>query len=392
MNPSTAPEKPVFDSAEAFNTKGFAEFLAQHDDAESFDLDDADAIEARYKTYKNKEKAADGMVKFISTELKDQGLGIKFDDPELIGHIKEQMHSMALENPEKMGEIFEAVTEFDRLGKEIAQVEAKISELGEKGKIEETLAELEKKEGVLDKASDEVSWDSRFVTNLYAFFGSEDGIARKGARVATQQEYGIKLDTEAISSELYETRQRIADMKKAITSLDQLEAFSVGAKERNAELEGILGAAFGANEAIHKMAREKVDKKLGELMKSKPDEAQKFLDTLRSVNGEGALAIDYFDVKGKEKDLQQRIDARIEQQILLDMQSVIEKTPLGDKSYDKLTKSLKAFVDRQEVGSKKGDDARRFVLKSLEEVAQQVAPKDKARSLLVRFMISKIAK
>jgi hypothetical protein len=109
---------------------------------------------------------------------------------------------------------------------------------------------------------------------------------------------------------------------------------------------------------------------------------------MKQVSESNGLGIDYFN--GKADEAQKEVEKRINARLAEDMKKAIEKSPFGSKAYDNMTKSLEAFVKKNKIGTKEGDAARKFVFDTLKSIAKEISPNDKARGLLLRFMIVKL--
>ncbi len=417
-------EKAGFDSVAAFNTEGFAEFLAEYDDAENFDpASEGGLLETRFNAFKNTKEAARGLSDVFARELDQQGLGIRFEDEMLAKHIGERVEGLAHENPGKVNEIFEQVTEFNQLLEEIEAAEEEIAKYESKGDLESALEELNKKKEILEKAADTTGMLGGLVTKLaaaYEGFAFKDSVefaenwlannegdspvesrkdieafvaerssarAKHDARLALKG-YSIKPKAENVEAALEQTEKEIALTTQKIEALDKLEEKGKLATKRFTEIREALLMGVGTNKALKEVAMEKAIDRLDDLLNSNPDEAQLYFEKMKQVSESNGLGIDYFNGKAEEaqKEVEKRIDARLAE----DMKKAIEKSQFGSKAYDNMTKSLEVFVKKNKIGTKEGDAARTFVFDTLKSIAKVISPNDKARGLLLRFMIVKL--
>ncbi|MFA6158307.1 MAG: hypothetical protein WC763_01635 [Candidatus Paceibacterota bacterium] len=420
--------KEQFDGVEAMNKAGFVEFLAQFKDAESFDANDAEALEVRYKAFQNKAETSKRLSSMIRSEAGLKDLGIEFTDAELEPHIGGRVEEIAHENPEKINELFDAMKEFQTLTNEVAEAEKRIAKLTESGDLEASVKELKKKQETLETAAETErfftgggSWGSRMAASYEKFtfghavdfakdwlkknpgepevgsrkemenFVTENSGSRRRheARLTVKNDYSIELDGDAIEAELEKTKTEIEARSAQLDALGELEKQHADAKERFAEIREMILAGVGTNEGLRDLAKKKASDRLSALIKSDPEKAMVFFGDLQKASGEPRFGINY--VEGKEAELQKEIEVRIDERVTADLKNVIEKTPFGTKAYDKLMKSLEAFVGKQKIGTKEGDVARAFILDTLKKVADEISPADKARGLLVRFALARIS-
>jgi hypothetical protein len=410
----------TFDAVEAMNTAGFVEFLAKFKDSETFDTEDKETIKVRFEAFKTKREASSKLSSVFKAELGNQGLDVEFKDAELAPHIGERMEAMAHENPEKVNEIFAAVTEYESLLMQIMAAKKRVTEMAQKGNLETSLEALKEKQRVLETAS-----ESNLLTPLFAKYESfafrvsvdfardwlakntgeppvssrakmeafvkERGNERRlnDARIAVVRDYAIELSGTAIEAALEKTKKEIEDMSTQIESLNRLEKEFGGAQKRFLEIRELLLAGIGTNDALKEIAKKKVKDRLAVLMNSDPEKAQDLFENVLKVDNNNAFGIDYLD--GKQAEMQKEIEKRIDERVSADMKSVVEKTPFGTKAYDKLAKSLEGFLKKNKLGTKEGDEARSFVLDTLKTIAKDIMPKDKARGLLIRFMLARLS-
>ncbi len=416
--------KEGFDSVAAFNTEGFAEFLANYDDAENLDpASEEGLLETRFNAFKNTKEAAKGLSDVFAREIDGQGLGIRFEDELLATHIGERVEGLAHENPAKVNEIFEQVSEFNRLLGEIEDAEEEIAKFESKGDLESALEKLKEKKDILEKASDTTGALGGFVSKLaaayegFAFKNSvefaenwlannegdspvetrkemEDFIAERtsargkySARLALEG-YSIKPKSEDVDAALEQTEKEILIITQKIEALDTLVEKNKVATKRFAEIREALLMGVGTNKALREAAMEKAIDRLDDLLNSNPDEAQLYFEKMKQVSESNGLGIDYFN--GKADEAQKEVEKRIDVRLAEDMKKAIEKSSFGSKAYDNMAKSLEAFVKKNKIGTKEGDTARTFVFDTLKSIAKEISPNDKARGLLLRFMIVKL--
>ncbi len=415
-----------FNSVEAMNTAGFPEFLAKFPDAEAFDVNDKKAMETRFGAFKSKAEAAREMSGFFKEELRGQNLGIDFENAELQGLIGGRIESMAFENPEKVNEIFETLSKFEELTKQVSSAEKTIAALSGEGDLDAVLEEFKKKKEILESAAETERFftGAGFVSPLLAAYekfafgftvdyakewlatheGSPTVTTRKemeefikdrttarrrnDARVTLKKEYMIEPDGAAIEKALEETNKKIEELSRQSAALAELEQARDMASDQVRDIRDMILAGVGTNEQLKELAKKKAHDKLTKLMNSNPDEAQKFFEDLDRVSTDNSLNIDYL---GDKRDkFQEDIETHITTKVAADMRKAIETTSFGPKAYDKLVRSLESFLKRQKVGTKEGDDAHAFVIDTLKSIAQEVGAKDKAKGILIRFMLSRL--
>lgn len=415
-----------FDAEEAMNDREFVEFLAQFDDAETFDVDDLEQLKVRFDAFSNVHETSAKLPVFLRTEIQSQGIGMDFDSV-LEEQIGARMEQIAHEDPEKLNEIADAMEEFEGLYEEIKRSEERVAGFYKKGDLEDAIEELYKKKETLMKAAETeefltgAGFASRAVAlyERFAFgfsvehakewlannegsptvttreemeaFVAERSAARERheARIAVQRDYSIEPDRKAIEKALSDTEFQIEQRFKQLKTLERLESEDSSNKARFEALRELLLAGIGANDHIRDSAKRLAAQKLSDLMDSDPEQAQTFFDNLRTVSADNSFDIDY--IEGRDKELQAEIDARIEDRLMQDMREVIETSHFGGRPYDKLARSLERFLAKERLGSKEGQDAKDFVLDTLREIAADISPKDKARGILLRFLLARLS-
>jgi tetratricopeptide (TPR) repeat protein len=413
-------EKAGFDSVEAFNTAGFPEFLAKFPDAETFDVADMEALETRFNAFQKKNEAANGLGEVLEEELAEHELGIKFGDEAIERHVGERFDSLAIENPEKVVEIAEALEAFQTLKVDIAENQKKLAELYEEGNLEKALEELKKKKEILETAAEagpgklariglpllvayEKFMHGRNVESTETLLKHTKGgtyhrtreemeaDVKKYTSAQRQNEarlalpdYSVEFNRESIEEAIKQTEEEIKDKTAKIVALEDLEKKHAGDKAQFAEIKKMLVLGVGTNEELKKVAMEKVVDKLDKLLASDPNEAQLYFEKVKEISSNNVLGIDYLNGKGAE--MQKFIESAIDVRLAKDMKETIVKTKFGNKAYDKMAKSIKGYLERLKVGTREGDDARAFVLETFKSIGAEIAKTDKAKALLIRFM------
>lgn len=417
-------ERPAFDPVAAFNTPGFAEFLAQFDDADTFDVGNAEALETRFNAFNNKNESAMGLAAVLEGELAGHELGIKFGDEAIERHIGERFDSLAVENPEKVNEIAEALREFDRIKEEMEENKAKLAELQGEGDLEAVLEELKKKKDILETAATAgPGMISRFGLPLaaayekFAFSHSVDfsrewlannegeppvgtraekeAFVKKRSSAREQNDarlalkgYSVEFNKKSIEAAIEQTEAEIKEAASRIEAIEDLERKHFGDRARFAEIRQMLLLGVGTNEELKEAAIERAVDKLESILEKDPYEAQLLFEKMKEVSANNTFGIDYF--KGKQDEAQKMLEEKMQERLTADMKKAIEKTPFGNRAYDKMLKSLRGFIEKTKIGTREGEDARALVLETLRSIASEIAATDKAKALLIRFMHVKL--
>ncbi len=420
-------QKGIFDPAEAMNTEGFPEFLARFPDAADFDPNATELLEVRYKAFVNTIPAIEGITKVLNTEPAMTKLGVEFGDEAIESHVATKLEEMAIYYPEKLNAIQETITEYNSLIGEIAQVDASIKEMWdnqEKREMHVDLENLKAKEQALVEAEKVSGFFRRKIIGLEAAFekwafgqsvadekdwleknsgGSvepralteafveERSSARKGneARLKVKNEYEIDINPAAIREALEETRDMIAIKESQISTLETLEKTHSLMTARFKEIRNVLIESVGATDALRAAAVEQVENKFDELLHSDPEKALEFFHTASEVSGDNAFGAEFF--KDDRESTLLMIEKRIEHVVAQDIRKAVTETPLGSYAFNKMMQTLTKFLSKEKVGSKTGEEAKAFVMDTLNSLAERVVKRDKARGLMLKLAIGRLS-
>src|SRR6185312_4506828 len=93
-------EAQEFDIDKALNTKGFAEFLAAHQDAETFDMDNPVEVGKRFEAFGVKEVVKKELKGIFSEHIQKE-MGMKLDSNDLES-VDAHLDKLAIENPDEL--------------------------------------------------------------------------------------------------------------------------------------------------------------------------------------------------------------------------------------------------------------------------------------------------
>lgn len=419
------PELEDFDPEVAMNTEGFAQFLAKFPDAETFDPSDAAKLEMRYRSFVNMNPVAEGMSDIMQRELALQDLGLEFTPEELVDNVEMRMEHMAIEDPEKLNLFHETMQDYHLTIAEIVRINANIRKLDNREDLDGKLAALRDKEATLKEAEKVSGFLSRKLVGFraayekFAFehsvnfskewlaknegeppvgtraekerFVEERSSARKSneARIKVKDEYEIDINPEAITQAIMQTQIEITETEKQLATLDALEGMRMGTIKRYEIIREVLVEATGASEALRTAAIDAASDRLYSLLEDDPETALEFFQAAQAASAGNAFGVEYF--KGEEAETLKLIQTRIQQTVARDVMQAVLESPIGSNAYGQLVQSLQKFLGREKIGTKQGDEARGFVVKTLSDLAGKIGRQDKAKGILVRFALAKLS-
>lgn len=369
----------AFDIDRALNTSRFAEFLGKFRDHSSLDFSDnspdAETIKERFEAFTLQEKVAKEYKKLYS-DIINRDIGVRLPETEF-SCIDDFFETQAVENPGSISEFHEEIQEFQRLPQDIAFAEKTLRDLGGSDNIKTERDAIDDK---LRKAQDERD--------------DEEGKDVEGKR------RGRKQRREAKAARLASIQQEI----------DRLQSKSISYTEKIESLD----AANKAKEDIGRQADE-LRLKIFEdfapakeiLEKAKAAASKKYEDMSNKASASSDLKLyeqqqAYFDKVTGAKELfdytedwnlfekQGLLDERIQWIINLDIIAAIREFQLGGSSpLASLEQKLDSYLKKEQIGSRKGEDAREFILQTLQERAQ--AESEPAKLILLNRIIAKFA-
>lgn len=398
----------------ALNTKGFAEFLAQHPDAEEFDMNDEDAINKRFEVFESKSIVAKGIKELYSGHIEKE-MGIKLDSNDL-ATIERHIEEQAINNPDEIINLREQLNSFKEEPKKIAELEKQLAQLGNVDNLSKRLESLrtdadniesgKKYLGFVGKsrlayhlvkvAFKTIPVDVEMSTgfklsskeyndraiyeriNLEKSWDSADAVTKKYDKMNGEKAESL---LEQINAEI-ETTQATLDKIAEIESLKS-ESQNLFASMRSELLGGVAGMA-----ELTKSIQTKVADQLRELAEKGTikayDQAQARYESLRSVAESTETGVNpirpYFG-----EYLQDYLDASLEKEVSSQIEKTLLNAKMGDNALTKLEKELEPFLKREKIGSKSGDEVRELISEVFTKVSDSLGDsvEHKAKKLLI---------
>lgn len=349
-------QEQAFDLDKAFNNTKFLEFLGKYPDSDTFDTSEANIkeVETRFKAFERTENVSRGM-KHLYKEKVSREIGVNLDDKELAG-VDTYIESESINNPAEIERMSNELGEYNTLQQEIPQKERELMELGGR-------EELDKIRDALKKVKDTKGFKKNLPL-LGKFFRSK---GENEARKKLKDEYGMK----------------IGEVEGQMSKIDSFKE----AEKRFEELKGKFLVDVAPSTEIINTARDKAQKALREM--AKPDKglkdlekAQTYYEKLKNTD-----TVNYLEGIEESK-FQSELDTAIDGKVYDEVKNAVEKCNLGPSPLNNMERALQTFLARTEVGSKKQQDAKDFVRKTIRDLEPTLTDKSKKmilKRILVKF-------
>ena len=372
-----------FDIDKALNKQGFPEFLGQFPDYKSLDLSDnssdADTIKERYEAFTRKNEVAKEL-KTLYRDTINRDIGIRLPESEF-ACIDAFLETQAIENPSSIAEFYKDIQEFQQLPQEIASAEQTLKTLGGLDRIQEKIdATQEKLREAQDKYDVEEEKD---VDGKWR--GRNRRREEKGARLASIQKEIEDLQKESISyTEKIDTLDKAKDAKKEIG--ERSDELRLKIFEDFAPAKEILARAQkAAHDKLNVMFEKYADTDDDAKTLRQIEDVQAYFDQMTKTDGPWSYA-DGIDIEAH----QESFDSWITLQFNIEITRAITSFTLGSSSsLEKLEKKLDSYLNKDRLGSQKGQEAKEFILQTLQQKAEQES--EPAKLILLRRIIAKFA-
>ncbi len=410
-----------FDIRKAFNTAGFAEFMAQHGDKDTSVMEDTETLEKRFEVFTIKEKVIKGIKEVVSNHIQKE-VDVKLGSKDM-SSIDEYLNKQAVENPDKIIEMEEKLLLYKELPKEIELLEEQMAEIGDSDELTERLGQLRKNRNNLETARETMGFfgKTKFAIEMMqasvigipstveAMFGlkmSDEYHNRAGvlnrsifdkvsSQEAVKDKYG-EVGKSKANSIMSSINDDIKDIENQLASIDKVEEIKTLAEEmfRNKKSE-LLGKVLGIAE-LTTIIQSKVESQMTKLIETGTipnlDIAQERYESLKEKQLNGEIGMDPTE-KLDKKDFQEKVDIAIEKAVSEEIKQTVNRANLGDNALTKLEKALDPFLSREKIGSKVGDEAREVIENSLEKAAKALgfSIEGKAKKLLIAQILIQMA-
>jgi hypothetical protein len=386
VDASTVSEKAVSAEVAMLNTKGFAEFLAQHPDADER-VADSEKMKQSFEVFKVKDAVTLELKNLFSEQInKDFKIKLTPDDLESIDtHLSKE----AVEHPDVLLKLEKQLKDFKELPKKIKDLETRFEALAGA----EAGLEVFKRDQVIFEAAKKYRGGFLWRKRIRSWgAGSE---ARANARAGVEEFNPTSLKFADITRT--SIREYIEDAEHKIARLGEIPAMRESSQKMFAELrKGLLqniAEINGVTEAIHKRVNEELQGSIKDAKVSALDITQTRFEDLRSASRTSETGVDALGGLSEEE-YQAQLDEEIEQGAKAEIKEIVDKSKLGVESFTKLEASLKSFIEREKIGSKEGEEAKYFIIHALRNAADGLggSVEDKAKRILCLKIINDLDK
>ena len=404
--PGQAVERPAgtvavewqnFDVEQALNTAGFAAFLQNYEDAEDFDMSDANKkeIAERFRHFELSRSVA----KRFETVMNAKLVADKKDriTPEQRQMYKDWVAKTAAENPEELLDLERDLNALEEAPANIQEREAELARIKESwstDKIKSGIAELETKKATVEQSLAEVD-AKRFTRGQRIFFNNFGARFGKG-KIAENVNRSNELN-----DELQKVNSTIIEAEEALASTPEMLA-DTEAKVREAKswLSAARDRIFSENEVSKEVHKDIVDKTqegfklalestdFGTLQKA----SERFLHEKKLIY-EGS---DYMAAATEPEfmnEYEKEITEKLEGAIALGIAEGIKQLPAG-ATQRRLESALRKFVELADkgFGFKDKAESKEFVLLKLREAEKQSFKDDRksGKSILLKRLVARM--
>lgn len=117
------------------------------------------------------------------------------------------------------------------------------------------------------------------------------------------------------------------------------------------------------------------------------DTARSFFDKLEGSEYDKETSIDYYDDHADFETRKQAVDSRVEVAVRKEIKNAVDG--LASKTLKEMQRVLGKFFEKNQIGSKRGQEARDFVLNYLKVDLLPAISTDKAKTMLIKTILVK---
>lgn len=414
-----AAKKAGFDVDAAMNTDGFLEFMAKHPDAGNLDMEDTEALSRRFEAFKVKDAVTEEMKRFTAENIKRE-TGMNIPDSVMTG-VGTKMELMAVTDPDRFLAIKQMLESTKSLPMEIANLEGKLKELGNEQELTGNLETLQVRKEKIALVAEHAGrwgrmklWTTMIANRLPEFAAVFDSAARikesmaerapKAEEAAEKVKNIAELEAEKGGLTLFgpemgevseATDSAIASIELALSQIKDAKELKSSGEQLYGTLRGTLLGGIADFGEIQKFIQAEAKRILQEtVVKGDVTSLEQALAVYEDLNRASAATetgIDYLAAVNKEN-FEQHVDRAIQRRAFEELMQSVTKTKLGGNALGNLEKTLDGWLKREKIGTKKGDEARQFIRKALEEVRDGLSSDqgDLARKMMLSRILIKI--
>ncbi len=416
-----------FDVDEAVNTKDFLKYMASLPGAKDFDMSNAEEVGRHFEAF-NKEKEFKAEVAAKKEEVKkdlvglysvqiSQEFGLQLT-PSDAKNIRDHIERLSNKSPEEILKLADKVKVFQELPAKIKEAEGYLNEAAETAQLDTKLDSLRKKDDDLEGIKEYLGFFGktklRFQTAVaYAKAAPLLGKVMLGFDV-DEEEVGesrqlvtdllgkwdtlekIKEEVGEVNADKVETLLesvggQIKQIEALVDTIENTEVYKQRANEIFTETRKELFAGISNIAGLKKVVESKISAELREMMKSGSlkslDEAQKRFEELKALAQTTETGINPFG-RNKVETLQKRLDDRAQKVAFGEIFEKVFEYEVGDSPLEELEKALEPILERQKLGSKEGDDVRKFMAEKLQDAGETLDDSDESK--MKRWIIARI--
>ena len=391
---NNGPESGKFDTVKALNTEGFTSFLAKFEDAKKGDISPED-MQKRFEVFEMKNKVVEdikGLYKDRLSEIYKINL-----DARSLECVDKHVSKMAVEDVDEFLSMVDKIKEHKEYPGKISAAEEAMKKVEtdfEKQKaeikdIEKTVENAKKGSGLMGQAT----MYAKLATNQLNADWCKEGTDIYWDREKLKKE-GIPLTVDGLNKRTEDLKQISHDLEQDFMN-DSTDASEKWANLYRGfdDLKRTMFANLPFHAEILKSAKTVFQNKVLEMGRTAiPKDTANALNELERVKYNS----DVFggDVLTEQElvNLEGHLSRNTELYVSKNVGEVIGNFKLGAKNFDRLADALKEITGLDELGSKKGEDAKEEVMKYIEQYTTTLtdSPEHIEKKILIKQLVLKL--
>jgi hypothetical protein len=363
-------EEVGFDTEKALNKKGFAEFLAKHDDAEKGEVTQGD-MESRFEIFGIQTEVAKDVQEVYKNEI-FRDIGIRLDAADL-ACVSEFIEKRAVEAPGEVLAMQEQLKQFKELPEKIKQANNEILELAKTG---------------------EGFWGKTKMVGEYFWEGEAGKTYSAREKV---EKTGVPLTREAIDVRIKWLATQVESSVKDFKSGNWVEG-NEDLVTQFAKVKKSLFSHGQLREDMNRIAQEKLKAQL-DILVNKGDlkSAEAGFKRMSGVKNDVETGLDYM-TDGTEEEVKVALNHTSESYVYNKIENILTSMSLGSNAFANLERTYKQAVNTETVGDKDKSESIQFIIDTIESQVSALleTPANKteirAKKILARQLAAKLSK
>ena len=365
-------EKAGFDSEKALNKKGFAEFLALHEDSASGEVSPED-MEKRFELFELQSELAVEVKEVYRKEIfRDIGINLDTND---LSCIDAYMEDRAVKTPWEVKTMRAEMTRFKELPGQIQEANKEILELAKSGS------------GILGK----IKMAGEFL------FAEDKNMGKTYDAREKVEKAGIALTLEDMDARIAEIEDQVDFSVKEFKS-----GKWVGGNEsllrKFADVKKNLFDHTGLRKKMHVITQAKVKAQLDALVTTGDlKSARKGFEKMSSVKNDTETGLEYM-ADGTEAEMTRALNQKAEDYVGTQIYQAMETMRFGSNAFANLENSIKTALS-ENIGNKDEKESRDFIIKVIEETLGMLPAETpanqreiRAKKIMMRQLAIKLSK